>query len=342
MGKTKKVDITAAKDVMKLKAAAERAKRDLSTLQSTKVEISIDGEEYSVDVPRAKFESLNDSIFKRTIDTVKTVLKDANLKPEQIDDVVLVGGSTRVPRIQELLSEHFGGRQLCRSINPDEAVAFGAAVQGAILAGVRSSLCESIVLVDVTPLSLGIEVEGKHMSKIIPRNTKIPCTKSQMYTTEEDYQEVLDFRVFEGERPATKDNHLLGEFKCEGIERAKRHEPEVEVTFALDANGILNIRACDKKTKAEAKCTINNACKGLSTDEIGRMVEEAERYAKEDAEVLKKINMKGEIESMALSLPSSKQDLQEEPLAWLDEVDLTTCPMRTLEARLKELEAECR
>merc|ERR1719420_2915645 len=163
--------------------------------------------------------------FNRTIDTVKSVLKDAKLKAEEIDDIVLVGGSTRVPKIQELLSGHFGGRQLCRSINPDEAVAYGAAVQGAILAGVRHSLCDSIVLVDVTPLSLGIEVEGKHMSTIIPRNTKIPCTKSSMYTTEEDYEEFLDIRIFEGERPMTKDNHLLGEFQIHGIERAKKHEP---------------------------------------------------------------------------------------------------------------------
>merc|ERR1719291_915797 len=238
---------------------------------------------------RAKFGSLNSKIFNRTIDTVKGVLKDAKLQPSEIDDIVLVGGSTRVPKIQELLSEHFCGRQLCRSINPDEAVAYGAAVQGAILAGVRHSACDSIVLVDVTPLSLGIEVEGKHVSVIIPRNTSIPCTKTKEYTTTEDYQESIDVCVYEGERPSTKDNHLLGEFDITGIERAKREQPEIEVTFALDANGIMNVKARDKKTGAENECTIADACKGLSEKEIERMVEEAERYAKEDAELIKKV-----------------------------------------------------
>merc|ERR1712100_135190 len=217
----------------KLRTAAERAKRELSTAQSAKVEISIDGEEYSIDVPRTQFESLNAAIFNRTIDTVKNVLKDAKILPEEVDDIVLVGGSTRVPKIQELLSDFFGGRQLCRSINPDEAVAYGAAVQGAILAGVRHSVCDSIVLVDVTPLSLGVECEGKHMSVIIPRNSSIPCTKTSKYTTTEDYQEAIDFGIYEGERPSTKDNHLLGDFAITGIERAKREQPDIEVTFAL-------------------------------------------------------------------------------------------------------------
>merc|ERR1719420_2504113 len=276
--------------------------------------------------------------FNRTIDTVKSVLKDAKLKPAEIDDIVLVGGSTRVPKIQELLSGHFGGRQLCRSINPDEAVAQGAAVQGAILAGVRHSLCDSIVLVDVTPLSLGVEVEGKHMSSIIPRNTKIPCTKSNMYTTEEDYEEALDIRIFEGERPATKDNHLLGEFRISKIERAKQGEPEVEITFALDANGILNVTAQDKKTKAKAEITIANACKGLSPEEIARMVEEAERCAKEDAELMKKVELKNDLQQLAFDARDSKPDLADETLDWLDSLDLSSCPIRSLEVRRKELE----
>jgi molecular chaperone DnaK (HSP70) len=301
--------------------------------------MSLDGEDYILDVPRAKFEGLNSAIFKRTLETVKTVLKDAKLKPEEIDDIVLVGGSTRVPKIQELLSEYFGGRQLCRSINPDEAVAFGAAVQGAILAGVRHSLCQSIVLVDVTPLSLGVEVEGKHMSVIIPRNSKIPCVKSQMYTTETDYEEYLDVRIFEGERPATKDNHLLGEFVISNIERAKRHEPEVEVTFALDANGIMHVTAKDKKTKAVAECTISNACKGLSQAEIERMVEEAERCAKEDEEVLKKIEMRNEIEQLAYDLSDVHKHLREETLDFIQDVDLASCPLNSLQSRLKELKA---
>jgi len=325
---------------MKLKAAAERAKRDMSTGQSAKVEMSMNGDDYTVDVARAKFEALNSKIFNRTMDTVKTVLKDAKLKEAEIDDIVLVGGSTRIPKIQELLSEHFGGRQLCRSINPDEAVAFGAAVQGAILAGVRHSLCDSIVLVDVTPLSLGLECEGKHMSTIIPRNTKIPCTKSSQYTTMEDYGEALDLSIYEGERPATKDNHLLGQFRISGIERAKRGEPEVLVTFALDANGIMTVNARDKKTGADAQCTIANACKGLSQAEINRMVEESERYAKEDAELVKKVELKNEIQSMAFDLQDKEKHLAEETLDWLEQVDLMTCPLSTLVARRRELESK--
>merc|ERR1740138_592542 len=310
----------------------------MSSAQMAKVELSIDGEEYSVDVTRAKFEALNSKIFTRTLDTVKTVLKDAKVKPAEIDDIVLVGGSTRVPKIQELLSEYFGGRQLCRSINPDEAVAYGAAVQGAILAGVRHSMCDSIVLVDVTPLSLGIEVEGKHMSVIIPRNTSIPCTKTSKYTTTADYQESIDCCVYEGERPSTKDNHLLGEFEITGIERAKREQPEIEVTFALDSNGILNVTARDKKTGADAQCTIANACKGLSQKEIDRMVEEAARYAKEDAELVKKVALKNEIQSLAFDVQSKDKHLAEETLDWLEDVDLVSCPMQTLEARRRELE----
>merc|ERR1719272_440354 len=335
-----KLELKDARDLAKLKAAAENAKRNMSTSMSAKVELSIAGEEYSVEVLRSKFESLNSKIFNRTLDTVKQVLKDAKLKPEEIDDIVLVGGASRVPKIQELLSEHFGGRQLCRSINPDEAVAFGAAVQGAILSGVRHSLCDSIVLVDVTPLSLGIEVEGKHMSTIIPRNSKIPCTKSSQYTTVENYQSGLDIRIFEGERPSTSDNHLLGDFSITDIEQAKKGEPEIEVVFALDANGIMNVSARDKKTGAESKCTIANACKGLSDAEISRMVEEAERFAKEDAELVKKVQLKNDIQSLAFDV--TDKHLSEETLDWLDSVDLSATPMHTLEARRKELEAALR
>ena len=311
----------------------------MSTAQAAKVEISVGGEDYSIDVPRAKFESLNSKIFNKTLDTVKTVLKDAKLNPNEIDEIVLVGGSTRVPKVQALLSEHFGGRSLCRSINPDEAVAFGAAVQGAILSGVRHSLCDSIVLVDVTPLSLGIEVQGKHMSTIIPRNTKIPCTKTSQYTTTADYQEGLDVSIFEGERPSTNDNHLLGEFAISGIERAKQGEPEIQVTMALDASGIMTVSARDKKTGADAQCTIANACKGLSQAEIDRMLEEAERFAKQDAELVKKVQLKNDIQSLAFDIQDKDKHLAEETLDWLDTVDLVSCPMHTLEARYKELEA---
>merc|ERR1719162_1125915 len=177
------------------------------------------------------------------------------------------------------------------------------------------------------------------MSIILPRNTKIPCIKSKMYTTETDYQELLDIAIYEGERPSTKDNHLLGEFQITGIERAKRDEPEIEVTFALDANGIMNVTARDKKTGADAKCTISNACKGLSQKEIDRMVEEAERFAKEDAELVKKVALKNDIQSLAFDLQDRNKLLAEETLDWLDNVDLATCPMVTFETRRRELEA---
>jgi len=187
------------------------------------------------------------------------VLKDAKLKAEDIDDIVLVGGSTRIPMVQDLLKDFFGGKELCRSINPDEAVAYGGAVQGAILGGVRHEKCTSLLLMDVTALSLGIELDGRQMSVLIPRNSSIPCSKSSIFTTagtEGDYSTSLDVRVFEGERPNVDANHLLGEFVISGIERAKRGEPQINVTFNLDVNGALTVTAEDLKTKAK-KCVSN-------------------------------------------------------------------------------------
>merc|ERR1711957_540348 len=236
-------------------------------------------------------------------------------------DIVLVGGSTRVPKIQELLSEHFGGRQLCRSINPDEAVAFGAAVQGAILSGVRHQATDSLVLVDVTPLSLGIELQDKSFSIIIPRNTNIPCKKSDTYTTTENYQESIEIPVYEGERPMVSGNRKLGEFSVSGIERAKKGEPKVCVTFELDANGILNVSAMDLKTKAKADCRIEGACKGIDPEEIARMVREAEDFAKEDEEYRRQSEMRTELEAMCYDLEDSDnskgKDKASECLAWL-------------------------
>eukprot|EP00747_Dinoflagellata_sp_TGD_P061435 gnl/TRDRNA2_/TRDRNA2_152516_c0_seq1.p1 gnl/TRDRNA2_/TRDRNA2_152516_c0~~gnl/TRDRNA2_/TRDRNA2_152516_c0_seq1.p1 ORF type:complete len:843 (-),score=227.79 gnl/TRDRNA2_/TRDRNA2_152516_c0_seq1:76-2604(-) len=336
--KKRQLEISDATSMAKLKAAAERAKREVSQQQSTKVEIAVAGKEYSVDVTRAQFEALNMQLFDRTLETVKAVLKDAKLNPSDIDDIVLVGGSTRVPKIQELLSEFFGGRQLCRSVNPDEAVAFGAAVQGAILSGARNSLVNSIVLVDVTPLSLGVEVNGCHMSKIIPRNFKIPCTKSAMYTTEHDYEPGLDVRIFEGERPKTRDNHLLGEFHIANIEQARRGEPKVEVTFELDTNGILKVTARDKKTGAAATCTINNACKGLSDSEIARMVAESEEFAKQDEELRQKIEVKNAMQSVAFDMREKNPELADETLDWLEKLNIVTYSLQALELEQRRLE----
>lgn len=336
--KTKKLEISDAKSLAKLKAAAEHAKRLISSAGKTTVEIEVEGNPYSVDVTRAQFEALNAKIFNRTLDTVKAVIKDSKLTASEIDDVVLVGGSTRVPRVQELLSDFFGGRQLCRSINPDEAVAVGAAVQGAILSGARTTFLNSIVLVDVTPLSLGVEVNGAHMSAIIPRNSKVPCRKSSMYTTDSNYQEELDVRIFEGERPNTCDNHLLGDFRISGIERAKRGEPKIEVTFELDTNGLLKVTAKDKKTEAAADCTISNACKGLSEDEISRMVEEADKFAQQDEELRHKIELKNELQSVAYDMREHHAELADETLDWLENLDLVTCKLESLELRRRNLE----
>jgi len=268
----------------RLRTAGERAKRQLSSEASAKVEIDnlLEDFDYSTTLTKAKFESLCGEFFTKCIETVAQVLKDASLEQMDIDEVVLVGGSTRIPKVQAMLSEFFGGKELSRSINPDEAVAYGAAVQGAILSGVKSDATNSLLLVDVTPLSLGIEVVGKVMSTIIKRNTPIPCSKIDVYTTEEDDQTEETVSIYEGERQCTDGNNFLGEFKIGGIEKAKRGVPKIEVKFDLDANGILNVTARDQVTGATNAVTIDNSSKGLDQDEINRMIAEAEKFKSED------------------------------------------------------------
>lgn len=295
----------------------------------------VGGEDGTLTVTRALFEKLCMTFFSRTLDTVKNVMKDAKLQPVDIDDIVLVGGSTRVPCIQQLLQDYFGGKALCKSINPDEAVAYGAAVQGAILSGVRLSNSTELLLIDVTPLSLGIETEGKHHSVIIPRNTQLPCTKESTYTTTENYQEAIDIRVFEGERPCTDGNHLLGSFTVTGIERAKQGEAQVVVRFALDANGVLNVTALDKKTRATNSCRINNACKGLDAAEIKRMLNEADNMKANDAEYAEKLEIKSAVEEAAYGLDDSSCD---EVLDWLAELNLSDTSRKELERKLRDVQ----
>jgi len=292
----------------RLQNAAEAAKRQLSQTEDAEIHVEslftipqAKGAAKQVDfkytLTRAKFEQLNNVYFVKCLETVQKVLKDAKVKASEIDDIVLVGGSTRIPKMQAMLSEHFGGKELCRSLNPDEAVAYGAAVQGAILTGARNKHTDNLLLMDVTPLSLGIETTGRVMSVIIPRNTPIPCVKTQTYTTEQHYQTEIDVCVYEGERTRTDQNNLLGEFTISGIERAKRGEPQIDVSFELDSNGILKVTAKDRKTGASANISIERSGRSSEQD-IERMVQDAERYRKEDEERLKRVEAINDLESM--------------------------------------------
>lgn len=303
------------KSQQRLRREVEKAKRTLSVSGSVDIELDsfIDGENFSVNITRAIFEKLCKSLFDRCIDTVKAVIRDAGATLEQVSDCVLVGGSTRIPALQEMLVKLFDNRiELCKSINPDEAVAYGAAVQGAILKSggtgggeALDGIGQDLVLLDVTPLSLGIELEGRVMSVLIPRNTSIPCVKSREYTTCEDWQTEIDVVVYEGERPQTSANNKLGEFKISGVQRAKRGEPKVEVTFSLDANGILSVTAQDKVTGAVANAEIK-ADRGRLTDEdIDRMIADAERYREEDLALARKIHLRNALEEAVYSVKSS-------------------------------------
>jgi heat shock protein 1/8 len=292
----------------RLQTAAEAAKRQLSQTEEAQIHVESlfsiargKGQPKLVDftytLSRAKFESLNAVYFTKCLETVKKVLKDGKMKASEIDDIVLVGGSTRVPKMQQLLQEFFGGKKLCRSLNPDEAVAYGAAVQGAILTGARSKATDNLLLLDVTPLSLGIETTGRVMSVIIPRNSPIPCVKTQTYTTEENYQTEIDVCVYEGERSRTDQNNLLGKFSISGIEKAKRGVPKIDVSFSLDSNGMLAVSAKDQTTGAEAHIQIQRS--GRSSEaEVERMVAEAEKYRREDDERTKKVEAINDLETL--------------------------------------------
>ena len=333
----------------RLRTAAERAKRMLSSAADARVEVDslIDDINFATTITRAKFEQLNNDLFQKTIKTVEQVLKDASMKKSDVDDVVLVGGSTRIPKVQQLLKDFFDGKELCQNINPDEAVAYGAAVQGAVLSGVRSAETNSLLLVDVTPLSLGIETVGKVMSTVIKRNTPIPTSKSDIFTTEEDNQTQVDVCVYEGERQCVDGNNKLGEFTIAGIQNAKRGEPKIEVKFDIDANGILNVTAVDQMTGAEASVTIDNTSKGLSQEEINRMVADAEKYAVEDAQMVKKQEARSAYEhflSVAAERAQSTgdRDLKEKIATWTEWLqDNRNATLSEIERRLAHIQREC-
>lgn len=343
-----KIDITDnARALRRVRTSCERAKRILSTSTSTTIEVDsiVDGIDMNISMTRARFEELCADLFRRCIDPVDKVLKDAKMDKSQVNDIVLVGGSTRIPKIQQMLSSYFNGKELNKSINPDEAVAYGAAVQAAILTGSTSSKVQDLLLLDVCPLSLCICTAGDIATPIIPRGTTIPTRKEQIFSTFADNQTTVTIQICEGERSKFNDNHLLGTFNLGGIPPAPRGVPRIKVQMEVDANGILQITATEEGSGKSEKITITNDNSRLSKDDIERIVQEAEKYKEEDDKIRKKVESRNKLENYLYNMKNSMKEnpmwneiepIVEEGIKWIDDNHNEEC--ETYEAKFKEYE----